>query len=60
DSWVTYLLESKREFRGHFDFYNEIQFEKEYSAYFHIVKKEQIQGSERILYSMRVRNHKID
>lgn len=53
DSWVQFLLDSKREFKDHFDFYNEENFEKEYSAYFEIVDKERIISSERILYSMK-------
>jgi hypothetical protein len=55
DSWVQFLLDSKREFRNHFDFYNEKNFEKEYSAYFEVVKKVKIDSSERILYSLKRR-----
>jgi len=55
DSWVQFLLDSKREFKNHFDFYNEDNFEKEYSAYFQIVKKVKIDYSERILYSLKRR-----
>lgn len=55
DSWVQFLLESKREFRNHFDFYNEENFEQEYAVYFEIVKKEKIASSERILYSLKRR-----
>ncbi|MFI0490521.1 class I SAM-dependent methyltransferase [Flavobacterium sp.] len=53
DSWVQFLLDSKREFAAHFDFYNEENFEKEYAVYFEIVKKEKITSSERILYSLK-------
>ncbi|MCC9073652.1 class I SAM-dependent methyltransferase [Flavobacterium sp. F-65] len=53
DSWVQFLLDSKRDFKDHFDFYNEENFEKEYSVYFEILKKERIISSERILYSMK-------
>lgn len=56
DSWVQFLLDSKREFSGHFDFYNEENFEKEYTVYFEIIKKEKIESSERILYSLKTRN----
>jgi hypothetical protein len=56
DSWVQFLLDSKREFAGHFDFYNEENFEKEYTVYFEIIKKEKIESSERILYSLKTRN----
>lgn len=55
DSWVQFLLDSKREFKNHFDFYNEDNFEKEYSAYFEIVKKVKIDSSERILYCLKRR-----
>lgn len=55
DSWVQFLLDSKREFKNHFDFYNEENFEKEYAVYFEIVKKERILSSERILYSLKRR-----
>jgi hypothetical protein len=53
DSWVQYLLESKREFKDHFDFYNEENFEKAYGNYFEMINKELIPGSERILYSFK-------
>ncbi len=55
DSWVQFLLDSKREFKDHFDFYNEENFEKEYAVYFEIIKKEKIESSERILYSLKRR-----
>ena len=55
DSWVQFLLDSKREFRNHFDFYNEDNFEKEYSVYFEILDKQKIASSERILYSLKRR-----
>jgi hypothetical protein len=55
DSWVQFLLDSKREFKNHFDFYSEEDFEREYSVYFEIVKKENIVSSERVLYSLKRR-----
>lgn len=55
DSWVQFLLKSKREFEGHFDFYNEENFEKEYAVYFEIRKKHKITGAHRILYSLKRR-----
>ncbi|NDP28679.1 MAG: class I SAM-dependent methyltransferase [Flavobacterium sp.] len=55
DSWVQFLLDSKREFKNHFDFYNEENFEGEYAVYFEIVKKVKIDSSERILYSLKRR-----
>ncbi|WP_231131707.1 class I SAM-dependent methyltransferase [Flavobacterium hydrophilum] len=56
DSWVQFLLDSKREFKNHFDFYDEENFEKEYAVYFEILKKEKIDSSERILYRLKRRN----
>jgi hypothetical protein len=53
DSWVQFLLESKREFASHFDFYNEENFEAEYCIYFNIVNKEVIPNTNRILYSLK-------
>jgi hypothetical protein len=55
DSWVQFLLDSKREFKNHFDFYNEENFEKEYSVYFEIINKQKNASSERILYSLKRR-----
>ena len=52
DSWVQSLLVRKREFINHFDFYNVDEFEKGYGQYFEVVKKEQIPGTERIMYLM--------
>src|SRR5690606_37820071 len=56
DSWVQFLLDSKRDARSHFDFYNETAFELAYSDYFTIESKLPIEGSSRILYAMKVRN----
>lgn len=53
DSWVESLLVRKREFMQHFDFYNQQNFERDYSLYFDVVKREKIQGSERIIYLMK-------
>jgi hypothetical protein len=55
DSWVQFLLDSKIEFKNHFDFYNEENFEKEYSVYFEIVDKQKIASSDRVLYSLKRR-----
>jgi 16S rRNA A1518/A1519 N6-dimethyltransferase RsmA/KsgA/DIM1 with predicted DNA glycosylase/AP lyase activity len=54
DSWVQFLLESKREFANHFDFYNEENFESEYAVFYSIVKKEVIPNTNRILYSLKL------
>jgi hypothetical protein len=53
DSWVQFLLDSKREFKNHFDFYNEDNFESAYVVYFEIVDKQK--NGERILYSLKRR-----
>lgn len=53
DSWAQSLLVRKREFINHFDFYNEAEFEKGYSKYFDIVKKQTISGTKRILYFLK-------
>ena len=50
DSWVTSLLVRKREFINHFDFYNLEAFETGYSKYFILEKKEEIKGTNRVLY----------
>jgi hypothetical protein len=55
DSWVQFLLDSKREFKNHFDFYNEDNFEKAYAVYFEIVDKQK--NGERILYRLKRRQH---
>jgi hypothetical protein len=55
DSWVQYLLESKRDFKDHFGFYNEVNFQREYSKFYQIEKKFAIPDSERILYSLKLR-----
>lgn len=56
DSWVKYLLESKRNFASLFDFYNEENFEKEYANYYEIIEKQVIPNTERILYSLKLRD----
>lgn len=50
DSWAESLLVRKREFKGHFDFYNEAQFEAEYLKFFSLKKKVKIYGTNRVLY----------
>ncbi len=50
DSWVQSLLVRKREFKDHFSFYNESNFEAGYSEYFHLEKKVNVSGSKRILF----------
>jgi len=53
DSWVESLLVRKREFVNHFDFYNEINFEEEYSQFFQLEKKQAILGTQRVLYHFK-------
>jgi len=50
DSWVSFLLDSKREFKAHFDYYNFANFEQEYREYFTLQEKEMIPGTSRTLY----------
>jgi len=56
DSWVNSLLVRKQEFINHFDFYNQEQFEAGYSVHYQIVKQVAIEGTQRVLYLMKVRN----
>ncbi|MDC7996138.1 class I SAM-dependent methyltransferase [Altibacter sp. HG106] len=53
DSWVTSLLVRKREFKGHFDHYNQSQFEAAYERFFECVEKQPIAGTERVLYHFK-------
>jgi len=55
DSWVQRLLNSKREFKDHFSFYNQEFFESEYSNYFEIIEKEDIKESHRTIYLLKVK-----
>jgi hypothetical protein len=55
DSWVQRLLNSKADFKDHFDFYNVENFEKAYLAYFEIIEKKSIEESERIIYLLKFR-----
>lgn len=53
DSWVDFLLKSKREFQNHFDTYNKTDFEKTYSVFFDIVEKEVIPDTHRTMYLLK-------
>lgn len=55
DSWVQRLLNTKGEFKNHFDFYTVENFEKGYSNYFTIVEKTKIKDSHRILYLLKAK-----
>ena len=50
DSWVQRLLNTKGEFKAHFDFYNIENFESSYSQYFTLVEKVAIDNSERVMF----------
>ena len=50
DSWVEYILKSKRDARVLFDFYNQNNFENTFKTYFDLVEKTDIIKSERTLY----------
>ncbi|MFP9113500.1 class I SAM-dependent methyltransferase [Flavobacterium sp. RHBU_3] len=53
DSWVTFLLDSKREFKEHFSYYNLDNFEKAYTECFSIEDKIAIPGTHRTLYLLK-------
>jgi len=53
DSWVQRLLNNKADFKSHFDFYSQMNFEVAYSKYFNIESKELIESSERVLYLLK-------
>jgi len=55
DSWVESLLVRKREFINHFDFYNLEAFERGYLTYFDLEKKEEIKGTNRVLFQFKKR-----
>ncbi|MCO6148635.1 methyltransferase domain-containing protein [Flavobacterium sp. NRK1] len=56
DSWVDFLLQSKREFAGHFDYYNKDNFEKAYTDVYEIVEKQDIPNTHRTMYLLKRRN----
>ncbi len=53
DSWAAKLLQSKRDARHLFDFYNRRNFERVFSNHYQIVETAEVPGSERTLYLMR-------
>lgn len=53
DSWVERLLKTKGEFRNHFNFYNEQNFETAYSELFEVVDKKEITNSKRVMYFLK-------
>jgi hypothetical protein len=58
DSWVERLLNNKAEFKGHFNFYNEDSFERDYALFFDVLEKQIIKDSNRIMYLLKVKNVK--
>ncbi len=55
DSMVRYLLEGKREFVDHFNFYTRSFFEESFCQYFQIRESIKIKDSNRTLYLMQVK-----
>ncbi|WP_294822191.1 class I SAM-dependent methyltransferase [uncultured Flavobacterium sp.] len=53
DSWVDFLLKSKREFLNHFDYYSKENFEKDYGDYFDVIEKQQLPNTERTMYLLK-------
>ena len=58
DSWVQRLLNTKGEFKDHFDFYNISNFENAYSKFFDVSEKLNIEGSERVMYLLKAKDDK--
>lgn len=56
DSWVQRLLNTKGEFKCHFDFYTLENFESSYLKYFEISEKQDIDNSERVMYVLKVKD----
>lgn len=50
DSWVKFILDSKRDARHLFDNYSLSAFAKAYQQYFKLIKSEKIEGTERTLF----------
>ena len=56
DSWVERLLNTKGEFKAHFDFYNLSNFIEIYANYFDIVEQIEIEDSKRVLFLLKKKN----
>jgi hypothetical protein len=50
DSWVKFILDSKRDARHLFDDYSVSAFAKAYQQQFKLIKSEKIEGTERTLF----------
>ncbi len=53
DSWVQRLLNTKGEFKEHFDFYNLEHFKATYSNWFEFIEAHHLDNSERILFLLK-------
>lgn len=55
DSWVQRLLNTKGEFKAHFDFYSEENFELAYLKLFTIIEKISIPNAKRTMYFLKLK-----
>ena len=53
DSWVQRLLNTKGEFKSHFDFYNIDNFEHCYLTHYELLEKKPIESSHRVMYLLK-------
>ncbi len=53
DSWVNFLLQSKREFAGHFDYYNKQNFENAYLDVYDVIEQQDIPDTHRTMYLLK-------
>jgi len=53
DSWVQRLLNTKGEFKSHFDFYNIDNFSSSYLNYFDLIEQIPIDNSERVMFFLK-------
>lgn len=58
DSWVERLLNSKVDFKEHFDWYSLANFEAAYTTYFEVIEKKPIANSERVMYLLKPKDVK--
>lgn len=58
DSWVERLLNSKVDFKEHFDWYSLENFEAAYATYFEVIEKKPIANSERVMYLLKPKDVK--
>ncbi|MFL9845760.1 methyltransferase domain-containing protein [Flavobacterium rhizosphaerae] len=53
DSWVDFLLKSKREFMEYFDYYSIGNFEQDYLDFYTVIEKEKIPNTSRTMYLLQ-------